>query len=49
MEILNIKVSKNYFKLFESEYKKIYYYHLTKETDVDYLFLMIKQKFDPIN
>lgn len=41
--------SKNYFKLYESEYKKIYYHHLTKETDTDYLFLMIKQKFDSMN
>ena len=41
--------SKNYFKLYESEYKKIYYHHLTKETDIDYLFLMIKQKFDSMN
>ena len=41
--------SKNYFELYENEYKKIYKYHLTKETDTDYLFLMIKQKFDSMN
>lgn len=38
--------SKQYFKLYESEYKKLYYYHLTQKTDIDYLYMMIKQKYD---
>ena len=38
--------SKQYFKLYESEYKKLYYYHLNQNTDIDYLYMMIKQKYD---
>ena len=38
--------SKQYFKLYESEYKKIYYHHLNQKTDIDYLYMMIKQKYD---
>ena len=38
--------SKQYFKLYESEYKKLYYYHLNQKTDIDYLYMMIKQKYD---
>ena len=38
--------SKKYFELYETDYKKIYFHHLTKNTDVDYLYMMIKQKYD---
>ena len=38
--------SKQYFKLYESEYKKLYYYHLNQKTDIDYLYMMVKQKYD---
>ena len=38
--------SKKYFELYETDYKKIYFHHLSKDTDVDYLYMMIKQKYD---
>ena len=39
---------KKIFKIWENNFKKLYRYDLTDDRDLDYLILMIKQKFDSI-
>ena len=37
---------KNIFNLWKNKYKEVYQYNLKNNKDLDYLILMLKQKFD---
>lgn len=37
---------KKLFKLFEDKYRRLYYYHLKDTKDIDYITMMIKQKYE---